>query len=93
MYDPASQTGSSIGVYGIEPRNYPIADVELRPTALQREETKATLRRGEYPKFNAAVRSTPEQKQRSLEVSEALRRANIEGRDPNKVLRQLGFNL
>ena len=28
-----------------------------------------------------------------LQISEALRRANIEGRDPNKVLRQLGFNL
>ena len=93
MYDPDSQTGSSIGIYGIEPRNYPIADVELRPTALQREETKVTLRRGEYPKFNAAVSSTPEQKQRSLQVSEALRRANIEGRDPNMVLRQLGFNV
>lgn len=31
--------------------------------------------------------------QQSLEVSEAVRRANIEGRDPNMVLRQLGFNL
>jgi hypothetical protein len=37
--------------------------------------------------------ATPQTKQRSIEVSEALRRANIEGRDPNKVLRQLGFNL
>ncbi len=31
--------------------------------------------------------------QQSLKTSEALRRANIEGRDPNMVLRQLGFNI
>ncbi len=31
--------------------------------------------------------------QQSLKASEAVRRANIEGRDPNKVLRELGFNL
>jgi hypothetical protein len=31
--------------------------------------------------------------QQSLKVSEAVRRANIEGRDPNMVLRQLGFDL
>jgi hypothetical protein len=31
--------------------------------------------------------------QQSLQVSEALRRANIEGRDPNKILREFGFNL
>jgi hypothetical protein len=102
MYDPASQTGSSIGVYGIEPRNYPIADPELRPTALQREETRAPLRRmpTEGPALKTYIEetkraraATPQTKQRSIEVSEALRRANIEGRDPNKVLRQLGFNL
>lgn len=91
MYDPDSQVGSSIGIYGTEPRNYPIADPELRPTALQREETKLTLRRGEYPKFQAAVKSTPEQKLQSLDVSEALRRARIEGRDPNMILKQFGI--
>jgi hypothetical protein len=31
--------------------------------------------------------------QQSLKISEAVRRANIEGRDPNMVLRQLGFDL
>jgi len=102
MYDPDSQTGSSIGVYGIEPRNYPIADPELRPTVLQREETRVPLRRmpTEGPALKTYIEetkraraATPQTKQRSIEVSEALRRANIEGRDPNKVLRQLGFNL
>jgi hypothetical protein len=93
MYDPGSQTGSSIGVYGIEPRNYPIADVEMRPSALQREETKMTLRRGSYPEFETAVRSTPEQKRRSLDVSEAMRRARIEGRDPQSVLKQFGIGI
>jgi hypothetical protein len=93
MYDPESQTGSSIGVYGVEPRNYPIADPELRPTALQREETKMTLRRGDYPKFKTSITSTPEQKRRSLEVSEALRRATIEGRDPQSILKQFGIGI
>jgi hypothetical protein len=93
MYDPGSQTGSSIGVYGVEPRNYPIADVELRPTALQREETKMTLRQGDYPEFKTSITSTPEQKRRSLQVSEALRRATIEGRDPQSVLKQFGIGI
>jgi hypothetical protein len=102
MYDPESQTGSSVGIYGVEPRNYPIADPELRPTALQREETKVPLRRmpTEGPALKTYIEetkraraATPETKQRSLEVSEAMRRARIEGRDPNMVLRNLGFNL
>jgi hypothetical protein len=102
MYDPESQTGSSVGIYGIEPRDYPIADPELRPTALQREETKVPLRRmpTEGPALKTYIEetkraraATPETKQRSLEVSEAMRRARIEGRDPNMVLRNLGFNL
>lgn len=102
MYDPESQVGSSIGIYGIEPRDYPIADPELRPTALQREETKTTLRRmpTEGPALETYIEetkrarsATPETKQRSLVVSEAMRRARIEGRDPNMVLRTLGFNL
>jgi hypothetical protein len=93
MYDPATQTGSSIGIYGVEPRDFPIADVELRPTALQREETKMTLRHGSFPEFKTTITSTPEQKRRSLEVSEALRRATIEGRDPQSVLRQFGIGI
>lgn len=88
-----SQTGRSIGIYGIEPRDKPIADPELRPTALQREETKMTLRRGSYPEFKTTVTSTPEQKRRSLEVSEALRRATIEGRDPQAILKQFGIGI
>lgn len=88
-----SQTGRSIGIYGIEPRDKPIADPELRPTALQREETKMTLRRGSWPKFKTSITSTPEQKRRSLEVSEALRRATIEGRDPQSILKQFGIGI
>ena len=87
MYDPESQTGSSIGIYGVEPRNYPIADPELRPTVLQREETKGLKLRQE------PNRSTPEAKLRSLEVSEALRRATIEGRDPQSILKQFGIGI
>lgn len=126
MYDPETQTKSSIGVYGVEPRNYPIADPELKPTALQREETKATLllkpegitsgyrkmmqSRGleitpdeerlaqetvkAYTQQRQLAKAvTPEQKRNSIQVSEALRRATIEGRDPQAVLRQLGFNV
>ena len=86
--------GSSIGIYGIEPRDYPIADPELKPTALQREETKNLKpRRGEYPEFKTVVKSTPEQKLQSLQISEALRRARIEGRDPQDFLRRFGGNI
>lgn len=74
-YDPETQTGSSVGIYGIEPRDFPIADPELRPTALQREETKMTLRRGEYPEFKAAITSTPEQKSSSINMSQAVLKA------------------
>lgn len=93
MYDPGAQTGASIGIYGVEPRTFAIADPELRPTALQREETKMTLRHGSYPEFKTTITSTPEQKRQSLEVSEALRRATIEGRDPQSVLRQFGIGI
>jgi len=91
MYDPASQVKSSIGIYGIEPRNFPIADPELRPTALQREETRGTLRQSHLSPGGKMVTSTPEAKLKSLNVSEALRRGRIEGRDPQMILRQLGI--
>lgn len=87
MFDPESQTKSSIGIYGVEPRNFPIADPELRPTVLQREETKGLKLRQE------PNRSTPEAKIRSLKMSEALRRATIEGRDPQSILKQLGIGI
>jgi hypothetical protein len=74
-YDPETQVGSSVGIYGLEPRNFPIADPELRPTALQREETKLTLRQGSYPEFKTAVTSTPEQKLSSVNMSQAVLRA------------------
>jgi len=74
-YDPEAQTGSSIGIYGVEPRNFPIADPELRPTALQREETKMTLRHGSYPGFKTTITSTPEQKLSSINMSQATIRA------------------
>jgi hypothetical protein len=74
-YQPGEGTGSSIGIYGIEPRNFPIADPGFKPTSLQREETKMQLRRGEYPKFQAAVKSTPEQKLSSVNMSQAVLRA------------------
>jgi hypothetical protein len=101
-YDPETQTGSSLGIYGVEPRNFPIADPELRPTALQREETKMAIRR--KPQEGEALRTyidevrrakaaTPETKRRSLEVSEALRRATIEGRDPQAILKQFGIGI
>jgi hypothetical protein len=91
--DDRAQVGGSVGIYGVEPRSKPIADPELRPTALQREETKMTVRRGDFPKFKTSITSTPEEKRRSLEVSEALRRGRIEGRDSQMVLRELGFDV
>lgn len=101
-YDPDTALKSSVGIYGVEPRDFPIADPGMKPTMLLPEERKATLRR--KPESGPAVQeyidktrrmrmATPEQRKSSLEVSEALRRATIEGRDPQMVLRNLGFNV
>jgi hypothetical protein len=83
-YDPETQAGSSVGIYGIEPRNFPIADPELRPTVLQREETKMAIRRkpeeGEALKTyieetRRAKAATPEQKLSSVNMSQAILKA------------------
>ena len=84
MYDPESQTGSSIGAYGIEPRNFPIADPELRPTVLQREETKMALRQ-------EPIRSSKQQKLQAIKASQIARQAIIEGRDVQDALKLAGF--
>jgi len=83
QYDPDTQVGSSIGAYGIEPRNIPIADPELKPTTLQREETKVKLKQiptgqealAEYINARRRAKSaTTEQKKQSLIESERIRR-------------------
>ena len=83
QYDPDTQVGSSIGAYGIEPRNIPIADPELKPTTLQREETKVKLKQvptgqealAEYINARRRAKSaTTEQKIQSLIESERIRR-------------------
>ena len=83
QYDPDTQVGSSIGAYGIEPRNIPIADPELKPTTLQREETKVKLKQiptgkealDEYVAARRRAKSaTTEQKIQSLIESERIRR-------------------
>ena len=83
QYDPDTQVGSSIGAYGIEPRNIPIADPELKPTTLQREETKVKLKQvptgqealAEYIDARRRAKSaTTEQKKQSLIESERIRR-------------------
>ncbi len=83
QYDPDTQVGSSIGAYGIEPRNIPIADPELKPTTLQREETKVKLKQiptgqealDEYINARRRAKSaTTEQKKQSLIESERIRR-------------------
>ena len=82
-YDPDTQVGSSIGAYGIEPRNIPIADPELKPTTLQREETKVKLKQiptaqealDEYVQARRRAKSaSTEQKKQSLIESERIRR-------------------
>ena len=83
QYDPDTQVGSSIGAYGIEPRNIPIADPELKPTTLQREETKVKLKQvptakealDEYVQARRRAKSaSTEQKKQSLIESERIRR-------------------
>jgi hypothetical protein len=82
-YDPDTQVGSSIGAYGIEPRNIPIADPELKPTTLQREEAKVKLKQvptgqealEEYVQARRRAKSaSTEQKKQSLIKSERIRR-------------------
>jgi len=102
-YDPAGQTGSSKGIYGIEPtakRSGPTT----RPTRLTTNELveEALEQASASPEGDVPIPPPQEQvtrtygpqsSQKSLIASEALRRARIEGRDPQVVLRNLGFNV
>jgi len=78
------------------------------PSWLQKKEMKSGFEALSTPQLTAAAERSPAPRvqsalqaeigrrqagEESLAVSETLRRARIEGRDPNKVLRNLGFNL
>lgn len=102
-YDPQGQTGSTKGVYGVEqtrrrssPATRPtqVTTNELIEEAL---EQAVASPEGDVPipppQEQISLKYGPKASQKSLIASEAIRRATIEGRDPQMVLRELGFNV
>lgn len=102
-YDPAGQTGSTKGIYGVEQTSRRSGPA-TRPTQLTTNELvqealeqSAASPEGDVPipppQEQVTRKYGPSASQKSLIVSEALRRARIEGRDSQAVLRSLGFNV
>lgn len=102
-YDPAGQTGSTKGIYGVE-QTERRAGPTTRPTRVTTNELiqEALEQSSASPEGDVPIPPPQEQvtrtygpqaSQKSLIASEAIRRARIEGRDPQVVLRSLGFNV
>jgi hypothetical protein len=84
---PPSATDSSAGVYKV--RKYVVDDEnpEGKPVFFSYPSSY------EDPEAYKYTQEPTEQTKRSLQASEIVRRAMIEGRDPQSVLRQRGFNV
>ena len=84
---PPSATDSSVGVYKV--RKYVVDDEnpEGKPVFFSYPSSY------EDPEAYKYTQEPTEQTKRSLQASEIVRRAMIEGRDPQSVLRQRGFNV
>ena len=102
-YDPLGQTGSTKGIYGVE-QTSKRSGPTTRPTRMTTNELveEALGQASASPEGDVPIPPPQEQvtrtygpqaSQKSLIASEALRRARIEGRDPQMVLRNLGFNV
>ena len=102
-YDPAGQTGSTKGIYGVEKTSRRSGET-TRPTQMtMRELVQEGLEQAAAsPEGDVPIPPSLEQMteriptttaKRSLEASEIVRRAIIEGRDPQAILRQRGFNV
>jgi len=97
-----TQTGSRLGLYGPE-RTGERATAGQRPTQPTMDETISQALADSVadelgiptPPDQDLVftRTSRQQSQNPLKASEAVRRANIEGRDPQKVLRSMGFGV
>lgn len=102
-YDPESQTGSTRGIYGVEQTSRR-SGTTTRPTQmtmneLVREglEQASASPEGDVP-LPPSLEQMTERKstsaaRRSIDASQIVRQAIIEGRDPQMVLRQRGFNV
>jgi|DEB0MinimDraft_6_1074348.scaffolds.fasta_scaffold01916_6 hypothetical protein len=102
-YDPKGQTGSTSGVYGIEQTSRRSSE-STRPTQmtineLVREglEQATASPEGDVPIPPSLEQMTERRPtavaRRSIDASQIVRQAIIEGRDPQMVLRQRGFNV
>jgi hypothetical protein len=102
-YDPEGQTGSTRGVYGVEQTSRRSGE-STRPTQMTMNELiregleQATASpEGDVP-IPPSLEQMTERKptsvaRRSIDASQIVRQAIIEGRDPQLVLRQRGFNV
>jgi hypothetical protein len=102
-YDPEGQTGSTKGIYGVE-QTAKQSSAATRPTQLTMSELvregleqASASPEGDVP-LPPSISQITERRptaaaKRSLEASEIVRRAIIEGRDPQMVLRQRGFKV
>ena len=102
-YDPEGQTGSTLGVYGVEQTSRRSGE-STRPTQMTMNElTREGLEQataspeGDVP-IPPSLEQMTERKptsvaRRSIDASQIVRQAIIEGRDPQLVLRQRGFNV
>jgi cell envelope opacity-associated protein A len=102
-YDPQGQTGSTKGVYGVEPTSRRSGET-TRPTQMTMRELvqEGIEQSAASPEGDVPIPPSLEQMteriptvtaKRSLEASQAVRQAMIEGRDPQMILRQRGFNV
>jgi hypothetical protein len=102
-YDPEGQTGSTRGIYGVEQTSRRTGE-STRPTQmtmneLVREglEQAVASPEGDVPMPPALTAMTERRPtsaaRRSIDASQIVRQAIIEGRDPQVVLRQRGFNV
>jgi hypothetical protein len=102
-YDPQGQTGSTKGVYGVEPTSRRSGET-TRPTQMTMRELvqEGIEQSAASPEGDVPIPPSLEQMteriptvtaKRSLEASQAVRQAMIEGRDPQMLLRQRGFNV
>jgi len=102
-YDPEGQTGSAKGIYGVEQASRRSSET-VRPTQMTMKEfvqegleQSVASPEGDVPippSFEEMTEKLPTLKaKRSLQASQAVRQAIIEGRDPQVILRQRGFNV
>jgi cell envelope opacity-associated protein A len=103
QFDPQGQTGSQVGLYGVEQATK-AAGATTRPTQMTMNElVREGMEQASADPYGdvpippslpqMTERKPTAQARRSLEVSQIMRQAMIEGRDPQMILRQRGFNV